>query len=43
MGQLQLQHMELLNVHCLEWVSVPLNQGGEGLRGGAAHSLSLGE
>lgn len=43
MGQLQLQHMELLNVHYLEWVSVPLNQEGEGFRGGATHSLSLGE
>mgnify|MGYP007134461488 CR=1 FL=1 len=33
MGQLQLQRMELLNVHYLEWVSVPLNQEGEGFRG----------
>ena len=35
--------MELLDVHYLEWVSVPLNHGGEESRGGATLSLFLGE
>lgn len=34
--------MELLDVHYLEWVSVPLNRGGEEPRGGATLSLFLG-
>lgn len=35
--------MELPDVHYLEWVSVPLNRGGEEPRGGATLSLFLGE